>query len=63
MLKFLVVVRKEGMDKQEFKRYFKDVHEPLAMRIAGLRRYVQNFAVEDPHRKPPAWDAINRVVF
>ena len=41
MLKFMVVlVRKDGMDKREFKRYFKDVHEPQAMRIAGLRRYV-----------------------
>lgn len=64
MLKFMVVlVRKDGMDQREFKRYFKDVHEPLAMRIAGLRRYVQNFAVEDPHRKPPAWDAIIELYF
>ena len=64
MLKFMVVlVRKDGMDQREFKRYFKDVHEPLAMRIAGLRRYVQNFAVDDPHRKPPAWDAIIELYF
>ncbi len=48
MLKFMVVlVRKDGMDRLEFKRYFKDVHQPLARRIAGLRRYVQNFAVND----------------
>jgi uncharacterized protein (TIGR02118 family) len=64
MLKFMVVlVRKAGMDRLEFKRYFKDVHQPLARRIAGLRRYVQNFAVDDPHRKPPAWDAIIELYF
>jgi uncharacterized protein (TIGR02118 family) len=64
MLKFMVVlVRKAGMDRPEFKRYFKDVHQPLARRIAGLRRYVQNFAVDDPHRKPPAWDAIIELYF
>ncbi len=44
MLKFMVVlVRREGMSATEFKRYFKEVHEPLAKQIAGLKRYVQNF--------------------
>ena len=64
MLKFMVVVaRKEGTSPSDFKRYFKDVHEPLARKMAGLRRYVRNFVVEDPHRKPPAWDAVIELYF
>jgi uncharacterized protein (TIGR02118 family) len=64
MLKFIVVLaRREGMSATEFERYFKEVHEPLAKQIPGLRRYVQNFVVDDATRKRPAWDAVIEFYF
>ena len=39
MLKFIVVLtRREGTSAVEFERYFKEVHEPLAKNIPGLKR-------------------------
>jgi uncharacterized protein (TIGR02118 family) len=64
MLKFMVVlVRREKVSWLEFQRYFKEVHEPLARKIPGLKRYVQNFVVDDPRRKRPEWDAIIELYF
>lgn len=50
--------RKHGMTKDDFRRVFDEVHAPLARRIPGVERYVRNFPVDDPNRKPPAWDAV-----
>lgn len=51
------------MSSLEFKRYFKDVHEPLAKKISGIKRYVQNFVVDDPRRTRPTWDALIELYF
>ena len=41
--------RKTGMTREEFNRYWKEEHDPLAARmIPGIRRYVQNHFVEVP---------------
>lgn len=41
--------RKEGLTREEFNRYWKEEHAPLAARlIPGVRRYVQNHFVEVP---------------
>jgi uncharacterized protein (TIGR02118 family) len=41
--------RKSGMSHEEFSRYWKDVHAPLAARvIPGMRKYVQNHAIAVP---------------
>jgi uncharacterized protein (TIGR02118 family) len=64
MLKFMVVLmRREGTSAVDFQRYFKEVHEPLAKQIPGLKGYVQNFVVDDARRKRPAWDAIIELYF
>jgi uncharacterized protein (TIGR02118 family) len=64
MLKFIVVLtRREGTSATEFQRYFKEVHKPLAKQIPGLKRYVQNFVVDDAKRKRPAWDAVIELYF
>ena len=64
MLKFIVVLtRREGTSAVEFERYFKEVHEPLAKNIPGLKRYVHNFVVDDARRKRPEWDAIIELYF
>ena len=43
-----VLHKRPGMDRDEFRRYWRDVHGPLAARMLGLRKYVQNHAVPDP---------------
>jgi uncharacterized protein (TIGR02118 family) len=58
MLKFIVVChRRADWTREQFRRYFRDVHGPLAMAIPSVRRYVQNFAEPD-ERRDPAWDAV-----
>jgi uncharacterized protein (TIGR02118 family) len=64
MLKFMVVLYKRPeMNREEFRRYLRDVHGPLAKNLPGLRRYVQNFVQADRKRKPPAWDAVIELHF
>ena len=48
MTKVIFVVHKRpDMDRDEFRRYWRDVHGPLAARIPGLRKYVQNHPLPD----------------
>jgi uncharacterized protein (TIGR02118 family) len=64
MLKFMVVLyRRPGTTAEEFHRHLERVHGPLAMKLPGLRKYVQNFVLSDPKRKPPGWDAIVELYF
>ena len=64
MLKFFVVlVRRKGLGEVEFRRYFRDVHGPLAEALPGLRRYVQNVVAEDPKRRRPGWDGVAELWF
>jgi uncharacterized protein (TIGR02118 family) len=64
MLKFVVVVYKlSSMSEPDFRRYFVHVHGPLAEKIPGLRRYVQNFVAGDPTRKHPGWNAVIELYF
>jgi len=49
-----VLHKRPGMDRDEFRRYWRDVHGPIAARMPGLRKYVQNHAVPDsPYGDPP----------
>lgn len=59
MLKFVVVLyRKQGMTRYAFRAYLQDVHGPIAERIPGIYRYIQNHVVADETRTDPGWDAI-----
>lgn len=41
--------RRTGMTREEYNKYWKEQHGPLAARlIPGLRRYVQNHLIEVP---------------
>jgi uncharacterized protein (TIGR02118 family) len=63
VLKFVVVCyRRPDWSREEFRRYFRDVHGPLAEQIPGLRRYVQSFVQPEPRRDPP-WDAVVELWF
>lgn len=64
MLKFIVVVHKRPeMSSEEFRLHLREVHGPLAKKLPGLKRYVQNFPVPDPKREAPAWDAVIELCF
>ena len=43
-----VLHRRPGMGRDEFRRYWREVHGPIAAKIPGLRKYVQNHAVPNP---------------
>lgn len=48
MLKVLVVLqRKEGTSREEFRRYWSDIHGPIGMRMPKVQRYVQNHVLAD----------------
>jgi len=59
MVKFVVVLyRKPGTSRGDFRRYLEDVHGPMAEAIPGLRRYIQNHVCEDASRADPGWDGL-----
>ena len=64
MLKFMVVVyRRPDLTPEEFRRHFEEVHGPLAKKLPGLRKYVQNYVSPDSSRESPGWDAIVDLYF
>ena len=64
MLKFMVVLHKKPeLSEAEFHRFLRDVHGPMALKIPGLRKYIQNHVSPDPTRKHPGWDAIVELYF
>jgi uncharacterized protein (TIGR02118 family) len=64
MLKFMVVIcKRQDMSDAEFQNYLKNIHGPIAKKLPGLRRYVQNFPQQDPDRNRPSWDAIVELYF
>jgi uncharacterized protein (TIGR02118 family) len=59
MIKFVVVLyRRPDISADRFHAILRDEHGPMAERLSGLRRYVQNHVVPDPNRKHPGWDAV-----
>jgi uncharacterized protein (TIGR02118 family) len=63
MIKFVVVCyRRAGWSRDQFRRYFREIHGPLAIAIPGVRGYVQNFVEPDERRDPP-WDAVIELWF
>ncbi len=64
MIKFMVVLYKRpDLSVEDFQRYLRQVHGPLAGRLKGLVRYLQNHVAPDPKRAPPGWHAIVELYF
>jgi len=64
MLKFMVVVyRRSDLSREQFRRHFEEIHGPLAKKLPGLKKYVQNFVCADSEREEPGWDAIVELYF
>ena len=48
MTKVIVaLVRKDGMSREEFRAYWRDVHGAIGARMPGVRKYVQNHVTND----------------
>jgi len=59
MLKFVVVLyRRPELTREQFAANLRNIHGPMAERIPGLRRYIQNHVLPDANRPHPGWDAI-----
>ena len=54
------VTRKPGLGPDEFRRYWKDVHGPLAAQIPMIRRYVQSPTRQSAYERgrTPAYDGL-----
>lgn len=54
------VTRKPGMPLDEFQRYWREVHGPIAARIPMIRRYVQSHTRRSAYERgrTPAWDGV-----
>ena len=64
MTKVIYVVHKRpDMDRDEFRRYWRDVHGPLAAKMPGLRKYVQNYPLPYAAYGDPPCDGIAELWF
>ncbi|MDZ4278221.1 MAG: EthD family reductase [Dehalococcoidia bacterium] len=59
------IARKPGMPVEEFQRYWRQTHGPIAGRIPGLRRYVQCHTLPELYRREdaPAYDGAAELWF
>ena len=48
-----VLYEKDGLDRTEALRYWRETHGPLLREVPGVQRYVQQHAVGAPDGAPP----------
>jgi uncharacterized protein (TIGR02118 family) len=58
-----VLHKRPGMGRDEFRRYWRDVHGPIAAKMPGLRKYVQNHPLPDAASGDPLCDGIAELWF
>jgi len=64
MLKFIVILYKRpDLSEEEFLKYYRETHGPMAEKLPGIRRYAQNFVAKDPKREHPGWSAVAELYF
>jgi uncharacterized protein (TIGR02118 family) len=58
------ICRKQGLSRDEFRRYWAEVHGPIGARIPGLRKLVQSHAVPGPgDTRPSDFDGMAELWF
>jgi uncharacterized protein (TIGR02118 family) len=56
--------RKPGLTREEFHRYWSEIHAPIGARIPGLRRLVQSRALDVPgDARVPDFDGVAELWF
>ena len=64
MIKMVFLVHKrQDMDAEAFRRYWRETHGPIAAKLPGLRKYVQNHSILDPDGTPPPYDGFAEMWF
>jgi len=64
MIKYVTVLfSRAGMSREEFRSYWKYTHVPILKEIPGLRRYVQNHALQDLEGNEPSYDGFGELYF
>ena len=65
MVKLIYCIsKKKDMSVEEFQRYWRETHAPIAGAIPGLRRYVQSHVVTAVYdRAPPPYDGAAELWF
>ncbi len=65
MFKLLgLLKRREGLSPDDFQSWWRERHAPIARRLPGLRRYVQNHTRLGGYaRREPVWDGVAELWF
>ncbi len=64
MIKVIVVLhRRPDLSREEFVRYWREVHAPLAEKMPGVRRYVINPTAEAFAMGEPSFDGVAELWF
>ena len=64
MIKMVYLIhRQPELDAEEFSRYWRENHAPIAAKIPGLRRYVQNHSTAAPDGSSPPYDGVAELWF
>lgn len=59
MIKAIVLVpRRIDMSREDFERYLRETHQPLLVKMPGLRRLVVNWVLPDPDGPAPDYDLV-----
>ena len=45
-----LLVRKPGMTHEQFVKHWLEIHGPMALKVSGIRRYVQSHIVDERRR-------------
>jgi uncharacterized protein (TIGR02118 family) len=59
----VLLTRQSGMDRDAFREHWRTAHAAIALKLPGLRRYVQNHAVPDPALGEPSHDGLAEMWF
>ena len=65
MVKLIYCIsKKAGLSVEEFQRYWRETHAPIAAAIPGLRRYVQSHVMPELYaRQAPPYDGAAELWF
>lgn len=58
-----MLYRKPDMSGDDFRDYWKNTHGPIAAKMPGLKKYVQNHSLPDPGEGEPPVAGIAEVYF
>jgi uncharacterized protein (TIGR02118 family) len=58
-----LVTKRADLSREEFQRYWREVHAPLVAKMPGLRRYTQDRVVPDPQQGDSPLDGVAELWF